>query len=788
MPVTTFEVGAAFFIEDRATAPLLEIGQAFTRLNEQATALRDNLSGLGDRAFTGLKASIDRAYTEVDRLIVQAAELGRAWESAGRMGGFGGRGGRGGGGGGGGASPYGPPDRPYWGEGDDWANAHWENLNENQKFARAQQLAQMENNNRLRQELERANGTYGPPDRPYWGENDDWSNAHAEARMRDDAETRRNARGGWRGSEMADQVFGIAEAVTLKKAFVNAGDEQQSLMSGVKAFGLDPTSTDGIEALALLREAARTSATGTSYKEFQTAAGIPLLARPFGLEGLEGVRQFSRIYPDAARAAEAMQLLDPHSTFEASLPAQVEFSHMNRQYDPEQLRRQYDLAGIIAGMVPHTTFAAEVGAQAYVVPLARAAGMSTEHAAMLVGSLQQAGLRGTIASTTLRQELVGLTRGGGPMQAHTGDLHGDVAEFEHAITLSGKDGKEAMEKLKTNDHITAMKEVGLLDAAGNQRYLYTAEDAARDPTGQIKKGGINVDRANEIFAQWSVGQDPVKVLEAGYKLFGIRGEMAPTILGGIIESGQPDFVKRFQSQVMSRLNTPGGYLATSQEQMATGFMQQSAQVGARFNDILGKLADVSLPAFQAALSNAVLPVMDAAAKALSPDQNGNYSLWQRVLGPSAIGALTGGATGAGLGFLFGGGPAGVIPGAIGGAVYGGGAGGGGALTYELLKRMRDHPEYQNPEFGGMPITARLPGPRIANLPAAQQSQPQINVGGITITNTGIGENDPVFQKLVRDVMDAIMGGLKGALSTGASEPKGSHESVYTGPGAGMTGF
>lgn len=823
MPSLSFEVGAIFIIEDRATAALAEIGRAFESLGELAASIEEKLMGIGEGAFAPMLAGIERASSATKLMVEQVGAVADAWgratgaaERYGTAAGVSGGGGqRGPGGGGRGRRGLSDEERAE-------RNMRREAEEDDREFNRRRTYTRRmgEYENQLRGPPN--DGPVGPPGRPYWGQGDDWANAAEENRrfrgrgddglsipppprtgVTDFTRARQplpprdrfnfdeppptppTARdGGGRGGRGSgghgdDFIQTIVDYELLHMAFKAAGGEQQALFRGAKAFDIDPTSPEGVAAMGALREAARDAAAGTSYKESGTAAGIPLLAGPFGLSGPEGVAAFSKIYPGAARAAEGMELLDPRSTFSATLPAMVEFAHESRQYEPEKLARQYDVLGAITSLVPHTTFAAEAGAMSYVVPMARAAGISPEHTAVLVGSLQQAGLRGTIAATTLRQELVGLTRGGGPMQAHTSRaMRHETHEFENAMKLQ-PGGQAAVKMLKGSDHVVAMHEVGLLDPKGNQTFLYTAADAAADTSGETKKGGINVDRANKIFAEWAHGKDPAKVSEEAYKLFGVRGEQAPEILGAILHSGEKDYVGQFGRNVSSRVNVPGGFLGNVRDQMSQTANQEAGQVVSRFNDVMSHLADATLPAFQGVMEKALIPFMNRLGVLTSPDEKGNYTNPQKIAGFSLGGALIGGVAGGALGLLGLG--AGIVPGAMGGAMLGGAIGAGGSTGYLMGDKVK---AFFNPEQSGGPFTLPNPGPgpRRGTFPHASFESGPGSVINQTITLGPVTMNGVPDDSSLRGIIDRLTKGLHDALSHMTSDATGSSMSPYTQPG------
>lgn len=805
---SSFEVGAVFIVEDRSSAGLASIGRAFEKLDEMVLATQDRLKTVGEGAFSALKASVDMAITEGARLITQANEVAIAWERAGRA-----MAGASGIGTGESAIAGSGPRRGGGGRGvqrteeeimaedaalalrrqieSDRLDANAINRNENQIYSRQEAAAKRENIARDLAAKADDGITIPAPPRTgvtefHYGQstpglrNDmmglpdvvakekELAKAEAEA-----AKRRERAAGGGN-----DIIQTIVDYELLHTAFKAAGGEQQSLFRGAKAFNLDPTSEEGQEVVAMLRQTARDAAANTSYKESATAAGIPLLAGPFGLEGKEGAKKFSTIYPGAARAAEGLELLDPANHFSATLPAMMEYSHASRQYEPDQLKRTYDILGAITSLVPHTTFAAEAGAMSYVVPLAKAAGIHPDEAAVMVGTLQQAGLRGTIGATTLRQELVGLTRGGEPMPKtrHSDSLHKETREFEHDLGLQGIEGRAINEATKGNAHQQAMTKVGLFDAKGKRTFLFTAGD---EENGLGEKGGVNLAKANQIFAKWASTHSPAEVLQAGNDLFGIRGEMAPTILGQVIKSGETDFAAQFRHNVYTRADQPRGFLESAREQMSKSAPQEFGQVTARFNDILSHLADSTLPAFQGAMEHGLIPFLNKLTNITAPDEKGLFTSAQKIVGGTAVGAAVGGLIGGAAGLLFGG--VTVVPGAAVGSLIGGALGGGGTAANEALqRRIGPTPEAV---LKGM-IGIGSPGGLLPFLAAAvggnggsfsPKPAPVVNV---TTTVNGV-----IDERTWSVVLAELMERIKSAISHATTDGHGTNQSRYVTDGS-----
>ena len=374
--------------------------------------------------------------------------------------------------------------------------------------------------------------------------------------------------------------LGIGEIATgfgVWKSMQLAATEQQALFLATQAFGVDPGSAEGTRIMALLRQQAHEGAAGTSFSEAEVSKGMPALFRPLGLTGEAGAQQAAGIFAQAAKAAEAIQLANK-GTFADTMESAVEFAHITRTYDPAKLQQQFDMIGAITLMTPHSTFSREAGVMSYVLPMARTAGIDPEEAAIATGFLQQSGLRGTIAGTTLRQMIVGLTRGGGPMQGHLAHI---ADRLEPDLLLSPDQKKY----LRGDMHHRELQEVGFYDKAGRPQFT----------TG----GDIDLHKVFDIFGKYISTHNKIDSLAAAYAIWGVRGQQAAELVEGAREN-----YEKFSATVHQRTDAPG-YLTTMRDQLSHTVMQQFGQALARASDLLNNLSTAVLPEFSAGLMGAV---------------------------------------------------------------------------------------------------------------------------------------------------------------------------------------
>ncbi|HTI81730.1 MAG TPA: phage tail tape measure protein [Acetobacteraceae bacterium] len=430
-------------------------------------------------------------------------------------------------------------------------------------------------------------------------------------------------RGGGIGSHgIFSGMAPLIEAVGVYGSYKGALSTQQSLMLGAQAFNADPGSDQGKEIMEILRRAAADAAIGTSFSQQQTAAGVPLLARPFALEGVQGAQDFSKVYAGAARSAEAVDLMRLGS-FDDTLQAAIEYAHETRTYDPQKFQHQMDVLGAITTLVPHTTFGAEARTMSYIVPMARTAGIDPEEAATATGFLQQGGLRGTVAATTLRQMLVGLTRTGGPMNAHMTSMSRQLSRGLHLQPevdshLRGGAGSA---------HVRALHDVGYLDAAGKPTFLNA-------------QGGFDLEKAIDIFSKYAATHTAYENETEAYDLFGVRGQQSVELISAAKENYQA-----FRDRVHRMTDDPDHpFLQTKRDELSQGGLQEFEQAWGRIKDISSNLAYATLPGFQGALEKGVLPVLNRFFQWTQPDAEGHFSIGQQAAGYGAEGAAAVGST------------------------------------------------------------------------------------------------------------------------------------------------
>lgn len=835
MPVYSYEVGALFSIEDRATPTLERLGEGFAGLDAKITAIQERLAsfGRGGGIFSGITEGVNALGASLEGLVGKATAAGEAMERAFRAGGeaamaaardvdgltaainraadaagaFGARSNMGSGGGGG--SSYTPipfDPRSYGGE----AEAVGSDLVPLVEGGLAARIAGG------------GGGGRGGPPAPFFGYPRGGSGGWSSGALPPpagfggwsgggagppgsggpgfippgdepfDPRMSLNAPNGRAGSRRGSHIAPLVEAAAVYEAMKAGAEEEQSIdVTLLRGFNIDPRkATD--EQKQAIRALASRAAGGTSFSEREVAAGMPVLAAPLGFTGPEGMEQFTTVFEIAAKAAEAAKQLK-FGTFEGSLAGAVEFAHQMRAYKPEELQPAMNRLGAITETLPHGDMEREALVMGYAIPQARALGADPMQAMTAIGFLQQSGLVNTVAATTLRQMMIGQMRAGGPLGAH---IDHEKSQLEESLRL--QPGHLSGRGRAGSEHDRALRDLGITDAAGK------LQDMNRP--GEGTAGGINIDRMLALLAQAQSRMTPVEFGKALYGAFGVRGETG----GAIIAEALPQY-RAYQARVA------GTAPLNEQLQMIQGnSVQLTGQAIARVADLGNEIGTNLLP-YLKQFDDAVItatgylrsfvqehPVATTAAvgggiaativggiatmRAL-PHYLGRF--FSEGSAEAAGGALRGAGPRAGL---LGLGALGVTAGAahtgleaatstIYNAIFGQGA-------YERQGRIisQGAPSFvprwlggQQPLLPGDPgfAAAERYGPR-ASMTTGQTEPPNAaRTVNMTVNNTMSGVADEAtFKNLLHRLMDAIRNSL--AFST--SDPRGSDQSPFTYPG------
>lgn len=591
--------------------------------------------------------------------------------------------------------------------------------------------------------------------------------------------------GGGRRRGGGGHIAPFVEAAALYEAMKAGASEEQAVdIALVRGFHMDPrTATD--EQKNYLRTLARQGSEGTSFSEREVAGGLVTLAAPLGFTGPEGMKQFGSVFEVAAKAAEAAKQLH-FGSFEGTLQGSVEFAHQMQLYDAPGLTRGLNLLGKVTESLPGGDMEREAQVMSYAIPQARALGADPEQAMSAVGFLQRAGLRNTVAATTLRQMLVGQLKTGGPMNAQHRQRDHDRRELEDSLGLT-PGHLERPAAGKTNAHEEALIALGLVDKSGKNLDLNA-------------KGGFDIDKMFELIATKQGTMSPVDFGKAMFNAFGIRGQTGGELIGEAL----PQY-RTYQKNLASTPDLP------EQLKMVSGNSAQlTGQAMARAADVGNDIGTILLPALNA-FDNVVISIAGHIRQFIG-DHPGETAAGLAVGIPATMTAgwmgmrgLLGkvgsffheGTAAAGTSALQGGAGSIMRSGIGGGLIAGLGAEAatdwflsslGDKLTdmvygkgtsekwrkeeIEAEKRYRDNPQI-------------VAGPRVGvwgnrgadtTTPAAPAAPAQITVH---INNTMNGVAD---EGTFRGLLDKFTASLKDTLTHVTSDAHGSSASVYTFPG------
>jgi hypothetical protein len=817
MGISSFTVGAVFEITDQASGPLATIGEAFAKLAAQATDLKDQFATIGENAFPGLKASIDAAYTEVGRLITQARELATAWGEAGAAmrGGAGGGGAGGGGGGRSGPRAGGNPDdyryanqlneqnydRRYAGE-----------VNRDFDAVSRQQRREAEYENRdfdMRARQAEREGPIGPPSRPYWGEGDEYDNAWYENRdvdrasAKDSREQRkldregsardrqRAAAYGAIGGHVGGVFQGMAPLIGVLAPFVaekNAMKENRSLSQALQEMGYHIGDPGFAELVEGLRGKVSEGTLNTIYSEAHGADVLPGTAGQFSAVFAtpeERREKYETILPEALKFAEVAEQYH-RGDIQSSLKAAVGYAHMTQRYGADPNDPKHDLGSgldhfMALLMATGETAANEQLVLKYSVPIGMAAGMSPDETSALTGFFQMMGFQGTTAGTGLGQMILGLTHTGGPVAAQLHSRQENVGrELSAALHLSPeairKGGPRARQE---KPHDIAMRALGLYDEHGKVT-----------PDILDSQGNLQQKPFLEHIMGYLTTHKPMENLETLRDAFTVRGSREAATLG------EKDMIPRLQAYLANQASPPK--VDTLQKELSTLPLQQFEQMVANISNIGNTLATATLEPLNKAFqtlntglvgintwlkehqgASAVIGdtgLAFGAATALGVVGMGARGLWRgaRSLSRSVLGkgAAEGGADLLGESLLGEGAAAGGM--GIGLPLLAGGAAilGGGAVLGGMNAPFQDEFGRQigNIGWGGRPTN---------NPTSVGPAQTTVNLGGIHITGV-VGDD------MLKTIMDKVVSALRTSLhSLGVGgQAGGSIMSVYDSGAAG----
>lgn len=846
MPSLSFEVGAIFIIEDRATAALAQIGRAFESLGELAASVEEKLMGIGEGAFAPMLLGIERASSATKLMIDQIGAVADAWgraaTAAQRYGTAAGSGAAGAGSGGGRGGPrdeglYGPPVRDRY-EGYNEAlrdnqrydreqrmNADALNRNEDQIYSRQEAAARRE---KAARDLALNDGPIGPVSRPYWGQGEEWANAAEENRrwrQSDDglsipppprtgitdftrareplgpreqfdftdadkgaavgaAAARRGGHGagmGFRG-EVGSHGFrgggvihGLGPFIALGAVYgggKSAMQEDRALAQALQEMGYDPREPGFQLKMDEMRGKVAEATAGTIYSEAHGASVLPGTAGQFsGLFNTPQERRtaYQAVLPPALKFAEVAEQYH-RGTIGESYKAGIGYLAMTNQ--TTEKGAETGLSQLLAlSLATGDTIAQEQNVLKYSLPVGKAAGADPVETAALTGFMEILGFRGTTAGTGVGQMIMGLTGTGGPLAAQQRREKDMGREFSNILHLNPRE-MHAVKESRGKEHDIALKSLDLLDPKTGKI------------SDQIAPGGhLAIQPFIEHVSGALQRMTPMQGLDSLRNAFTVRGSREAA------ELKDTETIKRLLDFFGTMKAAPS--VDDLQKQLATRPLQQFEQMLANVANIGNTLATATLGPLNTAFMtlngylagfNTFLKthqgVTEAAgwtglamggAAALGVAGSGVRALWRysgaRAVASGVSSLLGGGAApvigeealaGIGGGSLLG--PMGLLGG---GLLAAGGA--AGAMNAPMVD------DFGRPvgTWGGRPSTTAMAAP--------SNTQVTVNLGPVTMH--GVPDDSSL-----RGIIDTLTKGLRDTLSHMTSDATGSSMSPYTQPG------
>lgn len=821
MPSLSFEVGAIFLIEDRATAVLTDISRAFETLGELATGIEEKLMGIGEGAFAPMLAGIERASSAtrvmVEQIGVVSDAWGRAAGAAERYGSVAGAAEAAGAvvprvGGGGGGRRGGLTDDELARRNDervrrddervrreaerqlaeDRRNADAINRNEDQIYRRQEAAARRENDAFDRAAKADDGITIPPPPRTGITE----INRQRPILPREDlgpeilekdvgAGARGRAGGGGSGgahgrltvseSGPSAHVSGgvglgpLAFGFGVFKGEESAMEEQKNITETLAGINVTPDDPKFQEDYDRLHKMLYEQTEGTKYSNLQ-ASKIMLESLPtLGFSGDKALDAGDTIFRTALNAGELSAFRgkgDPGKEAKAAF----QFAHLSGEFDPGAMSKEIDIVNAIS-FRQGTSIAEQESIMKYGLPVALLAGIAPEDAVGMIGSSENRLGATSTAGTGFSQFILGgLAWKGesahGLSKSQRSAARAAERELEGDLRLNPSLAREhdaANTKDGLDRHDKAIVELGIRDRAGKLL------PGAADSKGNYSEPAV--EKLIENYAKTHTADQITNIMTAAFETRGARFAQPYTTRAGI---------DREHEQIETYKNAP-----TVQKELQT---LQGLPIQ-QFEQMLSNLANTGNILAESTLK----PLNDIFVRTnlLLIGFNNFLTKHQpaaEIIDFGTKGALVGAAVG-GLVGLFGGG-VGIIPGMAAGAAIGGAIGAGGATAHVYGNQIKSAFSPSDPSGGGFdfhpspmfpwvaPPGQAMPAATAPGSPQAAAVAPQVTVN-MTNNNTLNGvPDDSSLNVMLKKITD----GLRDALSHMMSDASGTGMSAYTQPG------
>lgn len=565
----------------------------FEQLAATSQMLTEKLATVGEGAFSALLAGAERADAAMTASIEQANAVAAAWDraavAAARYGDAAGASAAEGGGGrrSGGSRVPSPEDQLRA----DQRNA----VNRDEDYITQGQWANPQTSRtepgRMNSERDdpAGGGLYGPPPRPYSGEDDEYANTRPDNRnfdQRAKAESAEAARaaeggiGGFLGSHGGGILKGMKPVfggLAVFGAEKSAMDEDLAIRQALMGMNITDQNPEFQKDYDRLRTVAYSATKGTKFSEAQGAVpmreALPVLA----MQGEEGMKAAEATYPIALRLGELSELRHKGSIGSEAVAAE-DFAHLEQHFDPTPLEKSLNLINAIA-MRTDTSILGQQGIMKYGLPTALAAGIDPDEAAAEIGGAELRLGQTTTAGTGYSRFLLGALHSGGGINAQLPRHLQDEAkkaqrEFEQGLKLEPDEkASHDVRSARERPHDIALHALGITSKTGKL-------------LDQTPEGHLDVARIKQQIFDYGHAHDNADTLNTLQDAFGQYGGRYAS---AYLEKG---YINREKSQVAAFRDAPS--VADEQTALSHSPLQQFEQMLANVANIGNTLATTTL--------------------------------------------------------------------------------------------------------------------------------------------------------------------------------------------------
>lgn len=387
--------------------------------------------------------------------------------------------------------------------------------------------------------------------------------------------------------------FGLmefAEWITLAREYRLAMQGDLALRQTLEGLNIRPDSPGFGAAMERMK---RTAQSGTDSTIFSEPEGEKMLAGFAGVmmqTGDLGMDQVEALFPVAARLGELSAQRGGGSAVNEAVAA-GRFAHLAGAYTPEKMEPLANLINAIAKR-EHTSISAQQDIMRYGIPMALAGGISVETAAGQIGFAEEVMGATTRAGTSYAQFITSSLTAAPPrtLGEHQRRVRAD-RELQQALRLDPEAQHEFQRHAKDPARITALKDLHIIGAHGE----FLGYDP-RDPKHQTMLPNFLEERVAAYGREGHSAQDTETMLKNAFGQIGMR--YATMFL-------PPDALERQRTFMGDKREGTGiaGAPGVREEQadLLRAPLQQFEQTLSLVDTILSGLARSTLPSFRDAL-------------------------------------------------------------------------------------------------------------------------------------------------------------------------------------------